>query len=498
LPATYAAVLLAAASYSHFPIIINDVFALRWQAEHLSLWHPGSFYNGFFPVGFPLLLHASLITGNPIFALMLLQFALAIFYAAMVHRLLVRLIPGRAVAIVLPLALFAPPVIHAILSPTPDFFAAFAVLAGFLFLTGEERWNFIRAGVCVGIACLFRSHVLALVGAIAVALLLFYRKDQRLRAFSHFCLGVIPFVVVQGLVQVWSGHSFFENAQAFNIWKTMHGMDWSNPPALSHTRAFSVILENPALFFSSVWNWLLIYSFYIVPLIAAMILSLVPNKRYTFSISKQLILLAIVALVYIFMTAAGGSVSAFTPVIPVIAASLAYLIEAVFGQMLRSRAWVVPTLTAVFWSASLTGLFILTLRNAERIEDYAKIDSQLHVYSSIDGPAPNTNESQTDALRIYTDDYDFYFPDLHYRTPRFSGGWPEVGFPSYLKEFPHIHNSNAEIEHEDLMRNGIQWVIYRLPPYDATGYANVRDDTTLFRLMYRTTYHEIYRVEGSR
>ena len=152
MPAVYAAVLFVAAWYSHFPIIINDVFALRWQAEHLSLSNPGSFYNGFFPIGFPLLLHAGLITGNPILALMLLQFALAPFYAAMVYRLLIRLVPGRAVAFVLPLALFAPPVIHAIASPTPDFFAAFAVLAGFLFLTGEDRWNFIRAGVCIGIA----------------------------------------------------------------------------------------------------------------------------------------------------------------------------------------------------------------------------------------------------------------------------------------------------------------------------------------------------------
>jgi hypothetical protein len=497
LPATYTAVLIAAAWYSHFPIIINDVFALRWQAEHLSFGNPGSFYNGFFPIGFPLLLHVSLITGNPILAMMILQFVLAAFYAAMVYRLLIRLVPGRAITIVLPLALFAPPVIHAIASPTPDFFAAFAVLAGFLFLTSEGRGNFIRAGVCIGIACLFRSHVLVLAASISVGLL-FYQKEQRFRAFSSFCFAVIPFILIQGLVQVWSGHSFFENAQAFNIWKTMHGMDWSNPPALGHTRASEVILENPALFFASVCNWLLIYSFYILPFIATIILSLVPSKRIAFSLSKPFMLLIVVALVYILMTAAGGSVSAFTPIIPIATACLAYCFEAIFGGMLRSRTWAVPTLTAVFWSASLTGLFILTIRNADRIEDYAQIDRQLHVYSSIDGPAPNIDKNETDALRIYTDDYDFYFPDLRYRTPRFSGGWPEVGFPSYLKEFPHIHNSNAVTEHDDLVRNGIQWVIYRVPPYDATGYANVRSDSALFRFMYRTPYHEIYRVEGSR
>ena len=278
----------------------------------------------------------------------------------------------------------------------------------------------------------------------------------------------------------------------------MHGMDWSNPPALGHTRVLDVILENPALFFASVCHWLVIYSFYILPFIAVIVLSIVPRKRNTLILSSHLASFAVVALVYIFMTAAGGSVSAFTPIIPIAAACLAYVLEAVFGRMFRSRAWVVPTFTAICWSASLTGFFILTLRNADRIEDYAKIDRQLHVYSSIDGPAPNIDKNETDALRIYTDDYDFYFPDLRYRTPRFSGGWPEVGFPSYLKEFPHIHNSNAIAEHEDLVRNGIQWVIYRVPPYDATGYANVRGDSTLFRLMYRTPYHEIYRVEGSR
>jgi hypothetical protein len=484
LPLIYAAVLLVAAWSTHFAVLINDVFALRWQAEHLSISHPESFYNGFFPIGYPLLLRAASVTGNPVLTMMLIQIALAPLYAALVYRLLVRLVPGRSVAIVFPLALFAPPVIKAVLSATPDFFAAFAVLAGFLWMTREGRWNFVVAGVCIGLGCVFRSHLLALAIALALALLLF-QKEFRFRAFFGFCAGVLSFVIAQGLVQVWSGHGFFENAQAFNIWKTMHGMDWNNPPALGHASAFRVILDDPAGFFASVENWLFRYAFYFVPLMGFLLLAFAHSHSNTRAIARPLTMLAFASLVYLLLTSAGGSVSAFTPVIPIAAACIAALLDGATARLsnaFRNRA--IPTLAAIVWVAGFIGLFIFILRVKTRTDDYAEVQRMLDV------------RSDPDVLRIYTDDFDFYFPNLRYRIPRASGGWPEVGLPHYLEEFPHIRNTSSEIEHHDLIQNGIVWAIYRVPPYDPRGYQYAHSDTSLFRLMYRTRSHEIYRVEG--
>ncbi len=483
----YAAVILTSAWFSHFAVLINDVFLLRWQAEHLSLGTPESFYNGFFPIGYPLVLRAVSGTGNPILTLILFQIALAIVYVTLVQRLLVRIFPRIAsdawqtTAIALPLMLFAPSVIHAIPSATPDFFAAFTALLGFLCILREGRWNFILTGVCLGFGCLFRSHLLVLSIALALSLLLF-QKEHRVRTCLEFCMGAIPFVIAQGLIQVWSGHGFFENAQAFNIWKTMHGMDWSNPPALGHAKAFGVIMEDPALFISSACNWLFLYSFYFVPLVGIIILALVQPRS---GVPRSLTALAVAALAYLGVTAAGGSVSAFTPIIPIVGACLIPLIEfALSRRSLHFRKRAISIIVGVIWIAALTGVFIFTIRTTNRVDDYSKIEQQLGVHS------------RSDALGIYTDDYDFYFPGLVYQTPRHTGGWGEVGLPYYLNEFPHIRNFPAVAEQHDLLQNGITWGIYRVPPYDPIGYQSVTSDTTRFRLMYRTPFHEIYRVEG--
>ncbi len=472
------------------------MFALRWQAEHLSLHHPDSFYNGFFPIGFPLLLRFASITGNPVFTLLLLQIAIAPYYAVMIDQLLCKLISARAAAIALPLVLFAPPVLHAISSPTPDFFAALAVLSGCLFLTRGNQWDMVLAGASFGLACLFRSHILALVLAIGIVIL-WHRKESRSRALMEFGIGTLPFILAQGLLQVWSGHGFFENAQAFNIWKTMHGMDWSNPPALGQAHVFDIILADPSLFVQAVWNWIVIYSFYIVPLVGVIALGAGYLRKKARVVSEPLILLTIAALLYILLTAAGGSVSTFTPILPIAAACIGCLLDFIFGKVLQTRVRFAPTFSALCWAAGLTGLFVITLRNADRVEDYATIEHQLQVYFMGSTQTTTFEQIGSTAAHIYTDDYDLYFPASRYCTPRISGGWPEVGLPNYLNAFPHIRNNSAKTEHDDLILNGIGIMIYRTPPYDPIGYHNLRDDTSLFSRMFTTKHHEVYRVNGA-
>lgn len=488
--------ILASAWLSHFAILINDVFLLRWQADHLSLHAPESFFNGFFPIGYPLILHAATITGNPVLCMILFQIALAPLYVTLVYRLFVRLFPSisgerwRSAAIALPLVLFAPPVIHAILSAMPDFFAALTVLVGCHFLIRERRWDFLLAGMCVGLGCLFRSHILALLVTISLSILLF-QDGRRLRAFTGFCIGAIPFVIIQGLVQVWSGHGFFENAQAFNIWKTMHGMDWSNPPALNQASAISLIGENMGLFVPAVGNWLLRYSFYFIPFVGVLALSVFRVRIGTLAMPRSLVSLAAAALMYLVITAAGVSVSAFTPILPIAAVCVIPLMEyALSGTSLRFRDRTISTVATLVWIASVTGIVIFTMREAARVNDYTNIERMLQLDSRSDAQTPNER-----ALTIYTDDYDFYFPGLQYQAPRNTGGWGEVGLPGYFKEFPHIRNAPAETEHDDLIKNSIAWTIYRTPPYDPQGYESVRSDTSRFRLMFHTPFHEVYRVE---
>jgi hypothetical protein len=493
--ALYLAVMVTAGCLSHFAILINDVFPLNWQAEHLSFARPESFYDGFFPIGFPLLLRIVSFTGNSILTLILVQIALAPLYAALVYRMIDKLEPGRSASILLPLALFAPPIIHAILGATPDFFAALAVLVGCLFIVRQNgKWNYPLAGLGVGIGCLFRSHILVLAVTLSLSILIF-EKDHRLRAFIGFCCGVLPFVIAQGLLQVWSGHGFFENAQAFNIWKAMHGMDWSNPPALAHSSATSIIFGNPAFFFISTRKWILQNSLYFIPFVAGTIFLLVHRGAGNFARSKPLLLLTVASFVYLVITSVGKSTSAFTPVIPIAAACVVPMIDFVFslrGMKFHDRYLTI--LTVLIWISCIIGFYLFIERQASRVEDYAEIEQLLELHSA-SGISQNAGERSTLDKRIYTDDYDLYFPVEHYHVPLTSGGWAEVGLPLYSKEFPHIRNASSEEERSDLLQHGIQWAIYRTPPYDPLGYQNVKSDTAHFRLTYRTRFHEIYRVQ---
>ncbi|MFI5201946.1 MAG: hypothetical protein ACHQNE_06135, partial [Candidatus Kapaibacterium sp.] len=150
---------------------------------------------------------------------------------------------------------------------------------------------------------------------------------------------------------------------------------------------------------------------------------------------------------------------------------------------IAKRRRMAQAFAVLLWTGAIVGVFVLSNHAARRVEEYSEVERLLNVHS------------KADALKIYTDDFDFYFPSLHYQTPRESGGWPEVGLPHYIEEFPHLRDSSARILHDDLASSGIQWAMFRTPPYDPRGYEIARGDTSLFRFLYQTPMHRIYRVE---
>ena len=475
----YAAVLLAAAWHSHFAMLSNDVFPLRWQAEHLSLHHPETFYDGFFPIGYPLLLRLGSLTGNPVLAVMLLQIVLASIYVLLARQVLQSMLSEAAAVLALPLVLFAPQAADNILSVTPDFLAALCALAAFFFLIRQDiPGNIFFAGLTMGAGYLFRTHVIVLGLSVVLALFIFQKK-QRFRMALLFCAGLLPFVVMQGLLQVWSGHGFFENAQAFNFWRMMYGMDWNNPPALGGVSVLDIIQANYSAFFAAYWSSIIQESLYIIPTLVAFLFLFLRGRT---SPNRTLAALTFAALVYLAITATGGSPRNVAPVIPIIATDFLFLVNLAFGGVARRRA-MARVFGTLLWTGAVLGSFVFSDHAARRINEYSKVERLLNV---------NSKEA---ALKIYTDDFDFYFPGLHYQTPRESGGWPEVGLPNYTEEFPHLRDSSARILHDDLVSSGIQWAMFRTPPYDPRGYESAHSDTTLFHLIYQTPMHKIYRVE---
>jgi len=486
LPILYAAALLAVAWHSHFAMLSNDVFPLRWQAEHLSLRHPETFYDGFFPIGYPLLLRIAAISGNSVLATMLLQIALAVVYVLFARRFLQGVLRHEVALLALPIVLFAPQIAGNVLSVTPDFFAAlFALVAFFLLTRPDIRRNIFLAGISMGVGYLFRTHIVVLALSLALALFIF-ENGRRMRATLSFCAGVLPFAIAQGLLQVWAGHGFFENAQAFNLWRTMYGMDWNNPAALGSASVFDVIRGNPQVFLAAYWGALRNGSLYLLPSLLALLFLFIRRRTTVQRTSQEMLLASFTfsTFLYLILTAIGGSPRNVTVVFPILVADILFIVDRVFAPMTVSKRRFVTQLFAVLlWSIGIIGIFIFSNRSVPRIRDYTEVEHLLKVHS------------KADAMGIYTDDFDFYFPGLRYQTPRISGGWPEVGLPHYVEEFPHLRDSSASILHDDLVNSHLHWALFRIPPYDLRGYKNVQSDTSHFRLVYRTPMHEIYRVE---
>ncbi len=481
LPLLYAAVLLCSVGISHFAILSNDVFPLRWQAEHLSFHDPATFYNGFFPIGYPLLDWLASVIGNPVLTMMLLQIALAPVYVFLVQRILMRVNGRDATVAALPLVLFAPQIISNVLSATPDFLAALCVLVGFRFIFRDDRpGRFVTVGIALGIGYLFRAHVIVLALALAAACL-FIERPRPFRACGLLLLGTVPFVVAQGILQVWSGHGFFESDQAFNIWRMMHGSNWNHPPALSGASATGVILSDPGLFFTALLEQLLSESLYLIPCLLALILLAMLGRIRS---QRPIAIILTATILYLLVTACGGSPRNIIIIAPVVAAALMLVIDAAMVRIaVETKRRTALAVGTVLWALGAVGTIVFSLHADRRVEDYREVERLLHVGT----PA--------EAAHIFTDDFDLYFPDLRYTTPRTSGGWPELGLPAYAARFPHIPDSTAAVLHASLGREGIHWAVFRQPPYNPALYLLVSTDTSQFHLTYATPRHKIYRVE---
>ena len=483
----YAAILLAFCLISHFAIVSNDVFPLRWQAEHLSLLHPDTFYDGFFPIGYPLLERVAAATGNPIPTMVLLQIVLAIAYSSLTQRFLEKLVGTELGFVGVPLVLFGPQILTNVLSATPDFLAGFCVLIGLWLLVRRElsppstsgrTKQYLNMGIALGFGYLLRTHVIILVLALAVAFVLF--EERRVRACVLLLLGSAPFILIQGLVQVWSGHGFFQSSQAFNVWRMMHGSNWTSFPDLAGMSAADVMRSAPTLFLSAWWDQIAAEWLYLIPTVLALLLMF---RRGRFRTQRSFAILLLAAILYLLASALGGSPRNVIIVVPIVAAAVMFIIRDIFNiaeWRMQTPGYVAA---AALWFLGIVATLIFSFHASRRVQDYREVEHLLNVRNS------------ADAQHIFTDDFDLYFPDFKYATPRTSGGWAEVGLPAYASQYSSIPDSNANALHEALERQDIHWVVVRVPPYDEHGYALGSSDSTLFHLAYATSRHKIYRVE---
>ncbi|MBK8099651.1 MAG: hypothetical protein IPK26_21305 [Planctomycetes bacterium] len=100
--------------------------------------------------------------------------------------------------------------VHANVQPAGPNFAASLAVAAVLFACGPRRWPWL-GGLLLGLAFCARAQD-AMFGPIVVAALVWQR---RFRAAMWFCLGTLPGIALQGLVDLWTWGSFLHSPFAY-------------------------------------------------------------------------------------------------------------------------------------------------------------------------------------------------------------------------------------------------------------------------------------------
>ncbi|MFW6159260.1 MAG: hypothetical protein ACOC8E_07885 [Planctomycetota bacterium] len=160
-----------------FHVGLNDFWMVRFYAEKMTLSEPASLYNGFFPIGYPLLL--KLVPSGAVLPAAYMFSAVCGALVVVAAALLLGGVFGRwGAAAGFLVATFHPLVFRYGNTAGPYVgTAAFTALAVYLlwkdaFRTEEGRpsqANLVFAGLLLGLAALFRSHCIVSSGAVLIS-----------------------------------------------------------------------------------------------------------------------------------------------------------------------------------------------------------------------------------------------------------------------------------------------------------------------------------------
>lgn len=300
------------------------------------------------------------------------------------------------------------------------------------------------------------------------------------RAIYRIVLGALPFIVIACAVQWWSAPHTAFSGTAFNVWKTIHaGVDWAHLPQHFDRSIIDVVSSEPGLFLHSYFISLRDSWYAWLPLVAFLIVV----RRKPVAAIVRVVMLA--ALIYHLVTITGGS--ARGPVViltfSVLAAIWTLLTLVPIPIEAKNVRRMALALTAGYSLVGIGFMSLAAMTTGDRVERYDQLANALQIGKAI---APD---------KIYSDDYALYFPSVGGATPRFSGGWPEIGLPSYAKRYPPLPDSTADAFRQALLREGITVVAFRGRPLNDVTFHIVLKDTAHFVSRGSIASYHVYDVK---
>ena len=453
---------LAAGFFMNFHAAGNDIWSPLYYGRHISLAQPESLYNGFYPIGY------SLLIGQ-------FPYSYAIQLAYLLNALFVGLLTACITSVVsttrsLTSILLA--FIFSVLLPLifvnantvgPDIgAAAFTACAIYLLwidpLTrNKDSHSYLKSGLtglCLGLAVLWRNH--AIVSSIVI--LVIYLLMTGSVPLRHKLMLACVFIAVcsfQVFANMYSGHGPFETAQNFNIYKLFHGVDWTNPPAPAEIEGFSLwtlLLANPSEFFQAYYPWFIYLATFAWPGLTCVVLS--PWKSPT---SRFGIFTSATILIYSIPLSLGDSLRAPLTTIALYIAPLGISFSLFLAKIrdgTGNQKWVgnvsaFGILTACAFTAYGWFQSDWDLIKSNRAEH--KIF--LNVEQTLIG------RGMISPTQVFSDRLDFYLPNQPPYLPRQIEGFFYYWVWGYSREYPRIQNESWESFASDCRAQGIKFLV---------------------------------------
>jgi len=455
----YGILCVCAGFRTHFHVALNDFWGNLYMADHLDFRNPGSFFCGFFPFGYALLLKA-VFFGNPIVSACIANVFFGGVLLGAVAWWGLKTIGPKWTLLTVAAVSIAPKMFEYITLPGPDIgAAALAVLGGVLLIHSmvhespdQRSWKgVVLGGIFCGLSALMRYHCLVLAVGLVVSTALFSKSFFRHSALGF--AGVFSVYALQMAVNILSGHGLFETSASFNAYKLVGFIDWNQISAVIDRIPRSVIrifFSAPHLFISGYASALMRVLPYLIPSMLC-VFTLKDNGRVRVHAA---ILTA--SFVY-FVVVCWSSERVVIPVLPFVLYSAADFAKSLTANV-RARF---VDLRLEIAAATLTVCILLALQVALFVQSdwyIVKIRKNANdLFREVENELMKSGV--TDPKEVFTSSFDFYLPRINCCHPYRSGGWLRYSYPEYRKKYPELSGRTMEVFLADCRAYGITHLV---------------------------------------
>jgi hypothetical protein len=305
-------------------------------------------------------------------------------------------------------------------------------------------------GMCMGIAALFRYHVLVASIFFLVALFIFMEKDRKLTAVCAVTL--IVFYLPQIAVNVLSGHGPLETYHALNLYNLMYGVNWYHMDKLFPLpSARSMILGAPLLFIKHYLKGVIELLVFALPPFLYGVLATPERKKIGFCVAAFCVLYAL----FFGISASPRAVLLLIPI------SVLFFVKILFAITLPFRIKRI----AIVLTFVCGCLFLL--KDAQKI---AIFKGERDKYRKIE--AFFTTHGVKNGKEVFTCDFGLYFSTLFPYAPLGNGGCGIVTNNHFSEFSPELNVGSIDSFYVDCIRYKVRYIVLNNDASDLADFCN--------------------------